>query len=102
MRATTPTLDRRSHFAEALKADSRKILDACGVPATPNFINRVVVKYLERVAHTGFPFGPWLVSQIQLTSEQRRRGMQHPDVAYCLSYSDPTGEQAVSRVMRAG
>lgn len=94
---TTPT--RRNDFAENLKADSRLILDACGVPARPNWINRQVVTYLDSVEHTGFPFGPWLVSRVQLTAEQRRRAMNDPELTRVFKHSDRTGEAAVWNVM---
>lgn len=99
MTATTTPLDQRVHSAADLKADALRILANCGVPARPHWVNRTVCRYLQRVAHTGYPFGAWLVAQIQLTSEQRREAMRHPDVAYFLCYSDPTGETAVRNVM---
>ena len=100
MSTNSDQLDRCKHFTEALKADSRLILDACNVPATPNFINRVVMRYVGRVAHTGFPFAPWLVSQVQLTAEQRRRAATDPQLAYMLSYADPVGETAIHNVLK--
>lgn len=100
MSTATLTHDRRNHFAEDLKADSRRILDACGVPARPNWINRVVVQYLRNVASTGYPFGSWLMAQVQLNAEQRRQAMQDPELHNFLCYSDPTGETAVRNVMR--
>ena len=100
MSTATLPLDRRNHFAENLKAEARRLLDACGVPATPNWVNRVVVRYLQSVAPTGFPFGPWLVAQVELTREQRVAALNDPEVRYCLDYSDPTGETAVRNVMR--
>lgn len=102
MTVTTHPLDRRNHFAETLKADARRILDACGVPARPNWVNRQVTAYVDRVAHTGFPFGPWLVSRVQLTTEQRLRAMHDPEVHSFLAYPDPTGEDAVHNVMTRG
>jgi hypothetical protein len=100
MSTNSDQLDRCNHFAETLKADSRLILDRYGIPATPNFVNRVVMRYVKRVAHTGFPFAPWLVSQIQLTAEQRRRATADPQLAYMLSYADPVGETAINNVLK--
>ena len=99
MSTATLSLGQRAHSAENLKAEACRLLDACGVPARPHWVNRVVVRYLQKVAHTGFPFGPWLVAQVELTREQRIAAMNDPEVRYCLDYADPTGETAVHNVM---
>ncbi|MDI1289362.1 MAG: hypothetical protein PSX37_05340 [bacterium] len=87
---------------ETLLRDASFILDRCGVVRSPSWVRRTVRDYCDRVAHTGFPFGRWLLTRVQLNAEQRRRAEQDPAVAKILSYADPTGETAVANVMRAG
>lgn len=91
---------QRYHPAAALKAEAQRLLDACGVPAKPPWVHRTVSNYLTFVAHTGFPFGAYLLNRVQMTTEQRIAAMNHPEVRYCLDYADPTGETAVRNVMR--
>jgi hypothetical protein len=91
---------RGSGTAEVLLRDASRLLSACGVHRSGSWILRTVSDYCERVEHTGYPFGPWLVARIQLNSQERVRAMNDPEVRYCLEYSDPTGETAVRNVMR--
>nr|MCV7317250.1 hypothetical protein [Mycolicibacillus parakoreensis] len=62
----------------------------------------MVRDYKRRVEQNGFPFEAFLVNSAVLSAEQRRRALLNPDIARVISYADPTGETAVSRVLRGG
>ncbi len=85
---------------ETLAADAGRLLDACGVARSRSWVSRTVRAYVDRVAHTGYPFGAWLLAQVELNAEQRRRALADPETASMLCYADPTGEAAVRNVMR--
>jgi len=87
---------------ERLIRDAMRLLERCGIARSPKWAQRVVRDYIYRIAGTGFPFGAYLLHRVELNAEQRRAAMNDPEVAYFLEYADPTGEQAVSRVMRTG
>lgn len=71
------------------------LLDTIGVDRSPSWISRAVRDY-ERRGVRSCTYGTWLTDRLSLTSAQRRRA----EVAYLLSYADPTGEAAVRNVMR--
>lgn len=105
MSAATITRSRRNMSAETPSAEmlcreTGRLLEACGVQRTRSWISRFVRDYCERVQHTGYPFGPWLMARVELNAEQRRRAMADPECHSFLSYSDPTGETAVRNAMR--
>jgi hypothetical protein len=80
---------------------ARLILDNCGICFSQNKIVRLVLKFQERAPHgNGHAFFLYLVNAVQLTAEQQRALQQNPEIARVISYADPTGEQAVNRVIR--
>ena len=67
---------------------------------SPSKVSRLVREFKHRVEKNGFPFEAFLVNTVQLTEQQRRQVAANPDVARAISYADPTGETAVSNVIR--
>lgn len=108
MSVATITSDRRDHERRGgqtatprqLLTDASTILARCGVDTRGSWLRRTVTDYCRHVAHTGYPFGPWLMARVQLNAEQRRRAMHDPELHNFLCYFDPTGESAVRNVMR--
>ncbi|WP_261880078.1 hypothetical protein [Mycobacterium marinum] len=88
--------------AEALIKHAQKLLADCDVRMSPSKVSRVVRQFKHRVERNGFPFESFLANSVMLTADQRRRALAHPDIAKAISYADPTGERAVSNVLRAG
>ncbi|OBI43068.1 hypothetical protein A5708_19300 [Mycobacterium colombiense] len=60
----------------------------------------MVRQFKKRVEANGFKFEAFLVNSALLTAEQRRNALLHPDIARVVSYSDITGETAVTNVNR--
>jgi len=78
-----------------------RVLEACGIVRSPSWLSRTVRSYMRHAAPKGLTFGAWLVTQVQLGEEHRRRVLSDPELRYVLVYSDPTGESAVRNAMRA-
>lgn len=95
-------IDKRQAPAnsESLIRDAHQVLAACGVARSPSWVSRTVHRYMRVAEHKGFPFGPYLLNQVQLNLEQRLCLMHDPELASFLSYADPTGEMAVRNVER--
>ena len=87
---------------EALKAAARTVLWNCGIDFGPNRINKLCVRFVNRVHGNGFDFFDFLANQVELTADQRRSALADPEVQRVIAYADPTGEAAVDRVMRSG
>lgn len=107
MGATSTLPNRRDHerrtptvTVELLVRDSARVLGACGISKSSSWMRRTARDYLRHAAPKGLPFGVWLTTRVQLNDEQRRRVADDPALRYVLIYADPTGEEAVRRVMR--
>ncbi|UYL87885.1 hypothetical protein SEA_MALISHA_56 [Gordonia phage Malisha] len=86
--------------AELVKA-ARLILDNCGVAMSQNKIVRLVLRFLDRAPNgSGHAFFLYLTSAVQMSAEQQRAALLNSDIARVISYSDPTGETAVTNVMK--
>lgn len=85
---------------ETLIRDAHRLLAACGIERGPAWVSSTVRQYLHRVSANGFPFGAYLLNQVELNSEQRRVALANPEMASFLNYADPTGETAVRNVLR--
>lgn len=89
-----------STSADTLIAHAQKLLGNCGVEMSPSRVSRLVRQFKHRVETNGFGFDSFLLNAVQLTADQRRKALAHPDIARVISYSDPTGEAAVNNVLR--
>lgn len=86
---------------ERLIRDAHLILDNCGVHLGVQRVTRMVRDFCRcGAAHHGWAFFDFLATQVQLTVEQRQRALADPAIARVIGYADPTGETAVSHVMR--
>jgi hypothetical protein len=98
----SPSIER-NHVAQDMKSnlirDARLLLDAVGLTRGGNWISRVVRDYLSAPVQ-GLPFGMFLTAQVELNDIQRRHLAERADLRYLLTYSDPTGEAAIRRVMK--
>jgi len=92
--------DSKSATPETLIRDAHRLLAACGIERCPAWVSSTVRQYLHRVSATGYPFGAYLMNQVELNSEQRRTALANSELASFLNYADPTGETAVRNVMR--
>ncbi|BCP14851.1 hypothetical protein [Mycobacterium paraintracellulare] len=86
--------------ADTLIAHAQKLLGNCGVEMSPSRVSRLVRQFKHRVETNGFGFDSFLVNAVQLTADQRRKALQHPDIARSICYADPTGETAIAHVLR--
>lgn len=90
-----------STSAETLIRDAHIALINAGVHMSPSKVSRLVRQYKQRVEANGYSFGEFLANAVVMSADQRRRVMVDPAVARVISYADPTGESAVTNVMRA-
>lgn len=86
--------------ADTLIEHAHKLLTDCGITMSPSRVTRLVRQFKYRVESNGFAFESFLANTVQLTVEERRKALQHPDIARVVSYTDTTGETAVKNVMR--
>lgn len=108
MTPVAPPRIRRNTCAEAadqscpetLAREAGRLLAACGLDRSRQWIGRTVREYVVRVSATGFPFGAYLMNRVELNAEQRVAALANSELRYLLEYSDPTGEDAVRNVMR--
>lgn len=103
MTATHAPSIQRNDVAEdtqsKLVADARLLLEACGVKRGGNWISRTVRDFLSAPLQ-GLPFGLFLAVRLELSVHQRLELAERADLRYLLTYSDPTGETVVRKVMR--
>ena len=93
---------RQTPQTETLLRDAHAVIDACGLEMSPSRVRRIVRDYTASgIQGRGFAFVSYLLNTVQLTAQQRRDAMNHPDIARVIAYADPTGETAVHNVMRA-
>jgi len=76
------------------------ILAACDFRMGQSSVSRLVRRFQYRVECNGWNFFDYFANAMQMTAEQRRQALANPDLARCIGYSDPTGEQAVNNVMK--
>jgi len=102
---TAPKTSGGSTSAEAtsqtqLVNDAHKWLADAGVAMSPSKVSRLVRQFEARVAANGWSLHQFLANTAQLSAEQRRKAVANSDLRRVISYADPTGERAVSRVLR--
>ncbi len=71
-----------------------------GVPVSPGRVIKLVRTYVRRVQGNGLALGDYLDTQIVMPELQRRAGAD--EMRRVTAHRDPTGEQAVNRVLRGG
>ncbi|WP_454175334.1 hypothetical protein [Gordonia sputi] len=77
------------------------VLANCGISMSPSRVSRLVRRFEYRINGTGeYSLLDYLGSQVQLTAEQRRQIADDPDMQRVFGWPDPTGEDAVRRVMQ--
>jgi hypothetical protein len=86
--------------AENLIRAAHLVLIDAGITMGPRRVNKLVRDYQARVEKNGYDFFAFLANAVQLSAEQRRRALRNPDIARVISYTDRTGEEAVTNVMR--
>lgn len=96
---STPTR-AGSPIEAAIRAAHTALLDS-GVPITPRKVNRIVRRFASRAKRDGWTFHQYLSDAAELTPDQRRNLLAHPDWEVTIAYFDPTGETAVANVMRS-
>ncbi len=84
---------------EALIRETAPVLDCAGVRVRPAKLHRWCREYVTRVAGRGPSWGDYLANAVTLHAQDVRR---FDSLYYRLTYSDPTGETAVRRVMAGG
>lgn len=84
---------------EHLIRETHRLLGRAGVALSPSKVTRLCRDYVNSVADKGVPFGAFLANTVTLDAQDRRA---FDSVYYRLTYSDPTGETAVRRVMNGG
>jgi len=103
--STTTQHKRRNHerrvvSVDALIADTTRLLAASEIDRSPSWVVRQVRAYAATPMR--MPIGLWIAARLELSVQRRAEiAKAHPELAYCLGYSDPTGEQAVRNAMRA-
>jgi hypothetical protein len=93
---------RRNTCAEhtdLLVRDAGRLLNTCGVTRSRQWVSRTVHAYLDGPTQE-VPFGVYLAARVELNNAQRRLLAEREDLRYLLTYSDPTGETAMRRVMK--
>jgi hypothetical protein len=91
-----------STSTESLVRAAHLILGNWGITMSPSKVSRLVRDYRRNVADNGYPFFSFLATAVQLSDEQKRSALMNPEIARAISYADPTGETAVSNVLRGG
>lgn len=76
------------------------VLGNCGIEMRPAKVRRLVQTFQHRVERNGFAFFDFLANSVALSAEERRRALADPDLQRVISWADPTGETAVSNVLR--
>lgn len=83
-----------------IRAAHRAFADA-GITVSPSRISRMVRRCLGRVQRDNVTFRDALADAADMSSAQRRRVFANPDLARCIAYADPTGEDATEAARRA-
>lgn len=86
---------------ELMTRAAHKALVDCDVVIGPSKVSRLVRKFAKAVSRQGLTFHEFLTNEAHLSPVQQRRIVGHPEWARVIAYSDPTGEAAVSNVLRA-
>lgn len=103
MAPTAGIQNRRFDVAEIVTADELAgqtcvALDRLGVNISPPKVHRLVHRYLDRVASTGYGFAEWIANGVALYAEQERAiawGLRNE-----FGVLDPTGQIAARNVDR--
>jgi hypothetical protein len=99
MAATNIRRNTCAEHTDLLVRDAGKLLDVCGVTRSRQWVSRTVRAYLDAPIRE-MRFGAFLVARVELNNAQRRLLADREDLRYLLTYSDPTGETAMRRVMK--
>ena len=91
-----------SPSVKELKSLAVLVCDNLGINLGPNRINRLAVDFARQFpTGSGWMFFLHLANDVLRVSEsQHRRLLINPDIARVISYTDRTGEEAVTNVMR--
>jgi hypothetical protein len=68
---------------------------------SPSRVSRLVRRCLDRVKRKDVSFRDALTEAANLSSSQRRRVFADPDMARCIAYRDPAGEEATNDAYRS-
>lgn len=93
--------DRVDHEArEHLLRIASVVASRTGVELTAGRLRKLVTHY-RRSSQTGpWGFFDYIANALQLDALTKQRARRDPTVQRVIEYADPTGEQAVSNVMR--
>jgi hypothetical protein len=97
-----------SNFADKTQIENairtvHAILANCGVEIGPMRVKRLVRQFHTNATRSGWhgwTLFDFLANEIHLTADQGRKLLADPDFQRVIAYADPTGEDAVSNVMR--
>jgi len=93
-----------SQTQQAIKA-AHIALTHAGISLSPSRVSRIVRRFeahVRRNGWSGFSFPQFLVDGVRMTVEQRTRLLCDPDLARATAHVDPTGDEAVFNIKRAG
>jgi hypothetical protein len=101
MAATKISIRRKpcAEHPDFLIRDAGRLLDACGVTRSRQWMSRTVHAYLEAPIQ-GIPFALNLAARVELNNVQRQLLAELEDLRYLLTYSGPTGETAIRQLMK--
>jgi hypothetical protein len=85
--------DQGSPTPELLIREAHRVLAAHGVSMGPAKVVKLVRTFKHRVETNGFDFATYLMNEAARTADRR-------ELRRVISYRDPTGEQAVRRVLK--
>lgn len=93
--STSPGLAELKSFATLICGNAEVAIGS-------NRIFKITQDWHRRMPNaSGYAFFLYLTSEVfRLSQEQREYLLLNPDVLRVISYSDPTGEKAVNRVMQ--
>src|SRR6476620_11690617 len=79
----------------------RTILDHFGIAFGNSKLFRLAINFKAKCPNAGrYLFFQFLAAEAQLSDGQKRAALADPNIARCISYRDPVGEEDVRRVMR--
>jgi hypothetical protein len=98
--------NRRKLSAEAESQTERLIriavavLDRYGVEMSHNRMVKLVRRYERFAGPNGWTFFDYFTNAIRMDQDRRREIANDPDVRRLISYTDRTGEKAVTNVLK--
>ena len=85
---------------DALINTAHLILTNVGYSMSATKVQRLVSTFERRVQNNGFSFFEFIANSVAMSAGQRREALLNPEIARAISYADPTGEMAVTNIMR--